>query len=350
VVTRSAPTQLGGMVVEMFIKDSRQPSKALQHALLAHLYNHYRSAAETLPGDFTGYAFFYTADYRYLAGTGYVKGKALAGKMRLTRVVPVVAVPPKSNSTANKTTSCTLYLIKQDTSSSYYENICQSEPDFGGADPDPGQPIFNDPGYGGVPSSPTTGNGGTSTGGGTNPASINPADVYLYDGQKPLGEYADKCSGVQALWNLGVSNNNAETVGVITGDGHFLVVAIVGQMGGAWGGLYHFDSGVGAGVDYYQWPDSQGAPTQNYVGMIQSSGHYFIPIVATIHSHTPCLSDGTNGISNMTLSTGDQNLAANFTNISHYIVGCGALGTFNSASTSPSVRGTGPLSTTCSLL
>jgi len=170
-VTRSVPTQLSGMVVEVFIKDSHQPSKALERALLARLYNHYRSAAETLPGNFTGYAFFYTADYRYLAGTGYAKGKALAGKMRLTRAIPVVAVPPKKSSTANKTTSCTLYLIKQDTSSSYYENICQSEPYFGEPDTDPGQPIFNDPGYGGTPDSPTTGDGPTG-GNGTNPGSV----------------------------------------------------------------------------------------------------------------------------------------------------------------------------------
>lgn len=114
VVTRSVPTQLSGMVVEVFLKDSHQPSKALERALLARLYNHYRSAAETLPGNFTGYAFFYTADYRYLAGTGYTKGKALAGKMRLVRAVPAVTVSPKKNSTANKTTGCTLYLIKQE--------------------------------------------------------------------------------------------------------------------------------------------------------------------------------------------------------------------------------------------
>lgn len=168
VVTRSGPTQPSGMVVEVFLKDAHQPSKALGRALLARLYTHHRSAVNTLPGNFTGYAFFYTADYRYLTGTGYAKGRALAGTMRLTRAIPVVVTPPKKNSTANKTTGCTTYLIKGGTADAYYEEICGTEPDFGNLDP--GQPGFFDPGYGGAADAPTTGGG--ATGGGSGPSAV----------------------------------------------------------------------------------------------------------------------------------------------------------------------------------
>jgi hypothetical protein len=168
VVTRSGPTQPTGMVVEVFLKDAHQPSKARERALLARLYTHHRSAANTLPGNFTGHAFFYSADYRYLTGTGYAKGKALAGTMRLTRAVPVTAAPAKKQSTANKTTGCTTYLIKGGTADAYYEEICGTEPDFGNLDP--GQPGFFDPGYGGAADAPITGGG--TTGGGTSPTNI----------------------------------------------------------------------------------------------------------------------------------------------------------------------------------
>ena len=138
VVARSVSTQLSGLVVEVLLKDAHQPSKALERTLLARLYNHHRSAAETLPGNFTGFAFFYTANYQYLTGTGYVKGKPLAGTLRLTRAVPVVTASPKQNPLVNKTTGCDTYLIKGETSSAYLLTVCYSTPDFGS--PDPGQP------------------------------------------------------------------------------------------------------------------------------------------------------------------------------------------------------------------
>lgn len=175
VVARSVSTQLSGLVVEVLLKDSHQPSKALERALLARLYNHHRSAAETLPGNFTGFAFFYTANYQYLTGTGYAKGKPLAGTMRLTRAVPVVTASPKQNSPVNKTTGCDTYLIKGGTDSAYLLTLCYSTPDFGGLDP--GQPGFFDPGYGGLPDAPTTGDG--STGGGGTVSAISPNTVLF---------------------------------------------------------------------------------------------------------------------------------------------------------------------------
>ena len=54
VVARSVSTQFNGLVVEVLLKDSHQPSKAMERALLARLYNHHRSAAETLPGTSAG--------------------------------------------------------------------------------------------------------------------------------------------------------------------------------------------------------------------------------------------------------------------------------------------------------
>lgn len=104
------------------------------------------------------------------------------------------------------------------------------------------------------------------------------------------------------------------------------------------------------GEDYYIYPDSQGLPTLTYTGIQYQAGQYFIPIVATIHTHNQCLSDGTDGVTNQILSTGDAGLAASFPTINHYIIGCGALGTFSTANSSPVVISTDPLSTSCSLI
>lgn len=167
-------------------------------------------------------------------------------------------------------------------------------------------------------------------------------DVNNFNGQKPLNEYADKCGGAQGIWNTSVANNK-EVVGLLTTDGKFMSVAMVGTSGGSWGGLYVHD-----GTTYYTYPDTQGAPTQTYAGMVHAANQYFIPVKATVHTHSPCVNDGTDGISNTTLSSGDQNLAEKYKGIKHYIIGCGAIGSFDDSSDEPSVINTGVLSSTCS--
>jgi hypothetical protein len=292
----------------------------------------------------TGWVLVYSAAYRFQAGLVYKNGAVQPQQVRIQPNKAATTKPsgtPTTNYVAPICVTVTVCGYAGDTPST-----CQTDTYCGGTGGDDGD--NGGGGYGGGDGG--SGGGGGSGGSGGNDSSPNPNDVYLFDGQKPLGEYPDKCAGVQGLWNLGVASGNVETAGVITADGKFLVVAVVGATGGGFGGLYHHDTGIGSGVDYYQWPSGQGAPTQTYQGQIQSGGHYFIPIVATVHTHTPCLADGTDGISGMTLSRGDQNLASSFPNISHYIIGCGALGSFSNASTSPSVLTTGQLSSTCSTL
>lgn len=166
-------------------------------------------------------------------------------------------------------------------------------------------------------------------------------DVYNGNGQKPIAEYSDKCQGAQAIWNMSFSNNR-EVVGLLTSDGKIMIVAMLGYDGGSWGGLYPY-----YGTTYYTYPESQGATLQSYTGLIQSAHQYFIPIVATIHTHNPCIQMGGNGISDIILSQGDHDLAARFQNNKHYIIGCDALGSFNQFNDSPILLQSGSLSNTC---
>lgn len=83
-LTRPAPHLVSGAVVEILFQSNKKLSKAAERNLLAKLYQHYRSPSGNLPGNFTGFVFFYTQDYRYRTGMGYVNGRPLAGRMQLT--------------------------------------------------------------------------------------------------------------------------------------------------------------------------------------------------------------------------------------------------------------------------
>lgn len=175
---------------------------------------------------------------------------------------------------------------------------------------------------------------------------FEPTFIFPFAGNKPIQEYPNRCAGVQGLWNLSLNNNNQETVGVITADGKFLTVAVVGATGGSWGGLY-YQPDVSASV-YYSWPDNLGPPTQNYAGMRHVANYYLIPIQATVHTHSPCLVDGTDGITNITqISGGDLSIAKAYRTIQHYIVGCDAIGTYAYNSTVPILVERGRLENTC---
>ncbi len=175
-------------------------------------------------------------------------------------------------------------------------------------------------------------------------SSFSPNNLYNGNGEKPIGESPNKCQGAQDMWNASVSNNK-EVVGLLTSDGKTITVAMLGYSGGSWGGLYKHE-----GTVYYTYPSSKGAPSQLYAGMQVAAGQYFIPIVATIHTHNPCIQMGGDGITNITLSEGDQSLAQSFQTINHYIIGCGAIGEFDYHNDFPSILQSGNLSTTCSKL
>ena len=269
IVTASAPNALSGHLVELLLRRTADPVDTV--ALFSGLYRGYRSGPWTAPAHGDGLVLLYSADYRYLTGRRFRGGHWLPGTAWL-------GMQPHSVGSANRSTTSSTGAAGGGGTS----NVEAPIPCIDWYSGSTGEYITStgdcSSGGGGVPGVYTGGGGpggggpaGSGGYGGGGGGSLNPANVYLFDGQKPLSEYSDKCSGVDGLWNLGVSNNNAETAGVITADGKFLVVAVVGAMGGAFGGLYHHDTGVGLGTYYYQWPTGQGAPTQTYQGMIQSS-------------------------------------------------------------------------------
>lgn len=53
---------------------------------------------------------------------------------------------------------------------------------------------------------------------------------------------------------------------------------------------------------------------------VGSSNYYLIPIVASVHTHAPCRSDGTNGVSHR-VGTDDRDRANANPEINHWVVG-----------------------------
>lgn len=147
------------------------------------------------------------------------------------------------------------------------------------------------------------------------------------------------CDGVERIWQLNQQNGD-EYVGVLTTDGAILIMQQLNPNGGGITGIYNHN-----GNTYYQYPTSQGAPSRTYAGQIIASGKYFIPIVASIHSHAPCLNDGTDGTGN-TIND-DQAFANHYSNINHFIIGCNAIGQFNGSSNQAYNISNGSLSSIC---
>lgn len=161
------------------------------------------------------------------------------------------------------------------------------------------------------------------------------------DGKKPMAEFSSACAGANQIWQEAVTNNK-EIVGLLTMDNKFIKVAVLGATGGQWGGLYKWQ-----GQAFYTWPKTYGSPTQTYTGMITTPTRYFIPVRATVHTHNACANSGGDGVSNLVQSPGDAGLASKFNMINHYVVGCNALGTFNSSQNDYTLASPGDISATC---
>ncbi|MCK5401958.1 MAG: hypothetical protein KAJ28_10025, partial [Flavobacteriaceae bacterium] len=159
-------------------------------------------------------------------------------------------------------------------------------------------------------------------------------------GDKPLYEYNNKCNGINKVWELSEDTED-EFVAVLTTDGAVLITQRLNSDGGGISGIYTFN-----GTTYYQYPTSLGAPSRTYAGQIINADRYFIPIIATIHSHTPCLNDGTDGVSNNIIDR-DREFAATFPNINNYIIGCNSIGQFNGNSNQAFNIQHGNLNTLC---
>ena len=188
------------------------------------------------------------------------------------------------------------------------------------------------------------GNGGEQSNAFENVEQTMPYWAYL--GSKPLFEYADKCSGLNNIWNNYPDN---EVFGYVTQDYKLIVTDIVNISGGAVSGLYNHD-----GIFYYPFSDINGPPIENYSGMVHAAGKYFIPIRASVHTHTPSRYDGTDGVTNFTISSDDNALALAYPTIKHFVIGNGAIGSF-APSYLPvislyNVEATGSLIGTCNVI
>lgn len=161
-------------------------------------------------------------------------------------------------------------------------------------------------------------------------------------GKKPLKEYASKCVGLNDMWN---SYPNNEVSGYITSDGKVLLIDVLTSSGGGTSGLYEFQ-----GKTYYSYAKSLGAPTQNYAGMIigspSTNSYYLIPVSASIHTHSLCRSDGTDGVSH-NVGTKDKLFASKYTNVNHWAIGCDAIGQYNGVSNSFFNKKSGSINETC---
>lgn len=214
------------------------------------------------------------------------------------------------------------------------ETNCTNTGSGGGA---PWEDQWTDPDYNGGGSS-----GGPSNGG--NSFENNVLAVTL--GTKPIAVFANKCGGAADLWQRSVSTGK-EVNGVLTTDGHFfLVTQVSGPSGGPFDGLTKYTEQLtGITTAYYVYPANDD-PMPTYTGTIFSTGKYYIPISATIHSHTPCISDGTDGITNNYSS--DDDATANFLPmINHFVVGCGAVGQYSATSNGYFNINSGNLNQTC---
>jgi hypothetical protein len=179
---------------------------------------------------------------------------------------------------------------------------------------------------------------GGSGGGGSSSVPFYPSQVIDL-GDRPLSEFQDKCVGLQNTWNTYPNN---EVAGYVTWDGQLLVTNIIGQQGGAIFGTYYYN-----GVTYYPYPMTQGPPSNTYAGMQQSAGYYLIPVLASFHTHSPCISDGTDGVSHP-VGTDDRASAAASPHINHWVIGCDAIAQFDSSNPSFYNIQTGSLSVLCS--
>ncbi len=181
------------------------------------------------------------------------------------------------------------------------------------------------------------------------PFDFDSSNLYNGIGEKPILEYADsaKCTAMNDIWN---NYPNNEVISFITADGKIIVTDILPLDGGITRGLYkYFDAFTNSFKYYYTFPVSEGAPSQTYSGMVNNGSYYFIPVVASIHTHTPCRQDGTNGVSH-NVGKADKDFALNNSGLRNWVIGCGAIAQFDHINPNFYNIQNGPLSSTCSMI
>jgi hypothetical protein len=180
---------------------------------------------------------------------------------------------------------------------------------------------------------PIDGNGGGGGG-----SSFNSAEIERLAGDKPLKEYPDKCTGIQDMWD---AYPDKEVAGYLTADGQVILTNELDLSGGLMSGVYTFQ-----GTSYYP---SNEQPANSYQGMETTKSkpvYYLIPVVASIHTHTPCRSDGSDGVSHA-VGSKDKKVASTNPAIAHWVIGCGAVAQYSGGQSDFFNKSTGELSSIC---
>lgn len=162
-------------------------------------------------------------------------------------------------------------------------------------------------------------------------------------GDRPIFEYSNKCQGLQDMWN---NFPNNEMYGYITADGQLIITNQLPFTGGAAFGTFTHPNGT----TYYPYPMAQGAPIMNYTGMIQyptnNPTHYLIPVVASVHTHSPCRNDGTNGVSHPVCND-DNAFAGKHPQLTHWVIGCNTIAQYDGTNNNFFNVQAGNISSTC---
>lgn len=138
-------------------------------------------------------------------------------------------------------------------------------------------------------------------------------------GPTPIKVFKSICNGVNSMWN---NYPNNETHGYITMDGQIILTNITSFNGGNVAGLYQYEN-----LYYYSYPKSGG--DLGITGTRTTSDYYLIPVMASIHTHSPCRIDNTDGVSDRPVSNDDSFFAQKYPGLINYVVGCGAIANFS---------------------
>lgn len=138
-------------------------------------------------------------------------------------------------------------------------------------------------------------------------------------GPTPIKLYKSICLGVNSMWN---NYPNNETHGYITFDGQLLFTNITNFNGGSVAGLYQYEN-----IYYYPYPKTGG--DIGVPGTKATANYFLVPVIASIHTHTPCRIDNTDGISNRAVSDDDMNFSLKYPGLINYVLGCEVIANFS---------------------
>lgn len=157
-------------------------------------------------------------------------------------------------------------------------------------------------------------------------SSLNISDYKAVISPAPIKVYSNICDAINEMWN---SYPNNETFGYLTEDGKVIFTNILPLSGGQAAGLYNNEN---SNDYYFVYPKSAG--TYSFINPISNSTNTFVKVIASIHTHTPCRFDGTDGVTNKIVSLEDASLANQHPGLINYVIGCGAIANFNESNDS----------------